>query len=210
MKEQAPLQKKLLTLNRPIELALKHNAIVVSPAYRLLPEANGTDVLEDVADFWSWVRESLPAEVAARFPHIHVDIDRTAVFGESAGGYLTLMSAFHHSEANIKLLMPHYCAMFPDSEAYASRTLPSSPETEAIAEGYLRSLKPGAIRIHEPYWDFMPTSHALMGRKKTAFMGNDERLTLAYSLRTVKNLPPTWVIQGADDDIVSFHILQHS
>jgi acetyl esterase/lipase len=39
-----------------LEWALKHNAIVVTPDYRLLPEANGTDILNDMKDFFAWLR----------------------------------------------------------------------------------------------------------------------------------------------------------
>jgi hypothetical protein len=121
-----------------------------------------------------------------------------------------LQSAFHHPEANIKLLMPQYCAMFPDLEAYTQNGFGSTPETDAIAEEYLHSLAPGSIRIHEPYWDFMPIARALIGKEKTGLMGDDERLTLRHAMRTVKSLPPAWVIQGTDDVVVSFRYLEPS
>jgi hypothetical protein len=42
-------------------------------------------VLEDVNDFWTWTRESLPQEVAKMYPGIKLDLSRIAVAGESAG-----------------------------------------------------------------------------------------------------------------------------
>jgi acetyl esterase/lipase len=42
-----------LTLHRLIQLAKSNGAIVVSPDYRLIPEAKGVDILEDIKDFWS-------------------------------------------------------------------------------------------------------------------------------------------------------------
>jgi acetyl esterase/lipase len=172
----------------------------VSPAYRLLPEAKGSDILEDVKDFWTWVRSSLPSEIAKRWPHISLDVDRAAVFGESAGGYLSLQSAFLCPEANIKLLMPQYGAMFPDIDVYAPK--PSQPD--AFVDDYLKNIKPGAIRLLSPYPTFGPTVAAFVGAgRHRELMGDDERMTLNYGLDNIKKLPPIWVAQGTDDVIVS-------
>jgi acetyl esterase/lipase len=32
---------------------------VVTPDYRLIPEANGGDIIDDVNDFWTWTHTSL-------------------------------------------------------------------------------------------------------------------------------------------------------
>lgn len=37
-----------------IPLVHRNKAIIVSPNYRLLPEHNGNDIQEDLADFWTW------------------------------------------------------------------------------------------------------------------------------------------------------------
>lgn len=190
-------------ISRPLELAEAKDAIVVSPSYRLLPEAKGSDILDDVKDFWAWVRNTLPSEIVARWPHLSVDVERTAVFGESAGGYLSLQSAFLCPEANIKLLIPQYCAMFPDIDAYIQRGLPQE-NADTIAETYLKNIEPGAIRLHSPYWDFLPTLMSFFNPiRKKQVMGDDKRMTLGYSLEHTKNLPPIWMAQGTDDVIVS-------
>ncbi|KAF5692405.1 hypothetical protein FDENT_2927 [Fusarium denticulatum] len=48
-----------LTAPRIIEYALENNAILVSCDYRLLAESTGVEILEDIADVWSWVQSSL-------------------------------------------------------------------------------------------------------------------------------------------------------
>ena len=61
--------------------------VVVSMDYRLAPETKLPAIIEDLRDAYQWVRGQGPA----RF---HIDPERMAVAGLSAGGYLTLMTGF--------------------------------------------------------------------------------------------------------------------
>jgi acetyl esterase/lipase len=61
--------------------------VVVSIDYRLAPETKLPAIVEDVQDACRWIRE--------RGPELfHIDPERLAVMGGSAGGYLTLMTGF--------------------------------------------------------------------------------------------------------------------
>ena len=78
-----------LTLHRTTELAATTPAIVVSPGYRLIPEAAGGDLPDEISDFWAWLHSlAFPAVVAAAHASIASDTGRVAVVGESAGGSL--------------------------------------------------------------------------------------------------------------------------
>ena len=56
-----------------IQTVLKHGAVYVQPDYRLLPEANGEEVLDDIDDFWTWL--AFPALVfAAESEELEVSI----------------------------------------------------------------------------------------------------------------------------------------
>lgn len=68
-----------------VEYAVAQTAVIVSPDYRLLPEAKGMDILEDMDDFWKWVQTDLPGIVAARTGNSEVDLESVVVAGESAG-----------------------------------------------------------------------------------------------------------------------------
>jgi len=61
--------------------------VAVSIDYRLAPETKVPEIIEDVQDAWKWVRGEGPKRFG-------IDPDRIATTGESAGGYLTLMSGF--------------------------------------------------------------------------------------------------------------------
>ena len=60
---------------------------VVAIDYRLAPEAKLPDIIEDLQDAVRWVRTEGPAV-------FHIDPERLAAVGHSAGGYLTLMAGF--------------------------------------------------------------------------------------------------------------------
>jgi acetyl esterase/lipase len=60
---------------------------VVSIDYRLAPETKLPAILEDIQDAYRWVRAEGPKL-------FHIDPDRIAVVGHSAGGYLTLAAGY--------------------------------------------------------------------------------------------------------------------
>ena len=60
---------------------------LISIDYRLAPETKLPSLIRDVQDAFRWVREGRPVS-------FHVDPDRMAVIGHSAGGYLSLMAGF--------------------------------------------------------------------------------------------------------------------
>jgi len=62
---------------------------VISVDYRLAPETRLPEIIEDLRDAFRWVREDLPTQLP-----VPIDLQRVAVVGHSAGGYLTLMSGF--------------------------------------------------------------------------------------------------------------------
>ena len=64
----------------------REGLVLVSLEYRLAPETKLPEILADVRDGLSWVREQGPELFGA-------DPNRVAVAGNSAGGYLTLMAA---------------------------------------------------------------------------------------------------------------------
>ena len=66
-------------------LATGHTVVCVD--HRLAPETKLADIIEDIEDAIAWLRGEGPAQ-------FHIDPARLAVIGQSAGGYLTLMSGF--------------------------------------------------------------------------------------------------------------------
>jgi acetyl esterase/lipase len=67
--------------------ALTNGYVLVSFDYRLAPETKLPAIIEDIEDAFGWLRR----EGSKRF---HIDPDRIAVTGGSAGGYLTLAAGY--------------------------------------------------------------------------------------------------------------------
>jgi acetyl esterase/lipase len=79
------------------DLALQRNAIIISPNYRLLPEATSADIYADLDDFWTWLRSPDLANLLSNYTTpTKLDLDRIFVTGESAGGLLSLYLALAH------------------------------------------------------------------------------------------------------------------
>ncbi|KAF9733218.1 hypothetical protein PMIN01_08901 [Paraphaeosphaeria minitans] len=89
-----------------------NNAIVVSPNDRLLPEHNGNDIQEDLADFWMWFKDGgvtdyLSSQAGA---HAAVQLDYTRVLagGDSAGGYLAIQSGLTQPRGPLSAIIGCY------------------------------------------------------------------------------------------------------
>ena len=136
------------------DFALSHSAIIVVPDYRLMPESSGLDILEDVADFWSWTCNSLPEELKKISSDISIDLKRIAVVGESAGGYLSVQSALLHPEVGIKAVMAQYPILDVASDFFKKAYkkpisgLPQQPQD--LVENHIASMKTGSVVVADP------------------------------------------------------------
>lgn len=69
-----------------LELSVTLAAIIVTPNYRLLPESNAIDILEDMDDLWDWLTPGLDNLLGSSArPGIQADRTRIMTVGESAG-----------------------------------------------------------------------------------------------------------------------------
>src|SRR5262245_24516189 len=68
-----------------LDLCRAEGYALVSLDYRLAPEVKLPEIIADIEDAFRWLREKGPKL-------LHIDPDRMAVTGGSAGGYLTLMT----------------------------------------------------------------------------------------------------------------------
>lgn len=186
-----------------LELAEKEGAIVIDPAYRLIPEVNGSDVLDDIEEFWTWVHMELPGAIKSVYPDLSVNLERVAACGESAGGYLSLQSALLFPQSKISVVMAQYPSMFPDLKAYNQRLETATPQEDQFITDYAKEHK-GKIRLGSkfPWNPELMVAMANTGRHRQ-MLGDDPRLTFGHCLRTANQVPPIWIAQGVDDHIVS-------
>lgn len=88
-------------LSGPVRnFALTNGYVLISFDYRLAPETRLPAIIEDVEDAFRWLRREGPK----RF---HIDPDRLAVTGGSAGGYLTLVTG-HRIQPRPRVLLAFF------------------------------------------------------------------------------------------------------
>ncbi|GAB1319262.1 hypothetical protein MFIFM68171_09472 [Madurella fahalii] len=197
------------------DLAHSTGAIIVSPAYRLAPEAKAVDSLADVADFWAWLHRSdspLSSTVRGLFPHLTPDLSRIATAGESAGGFLALQSALvFNGMARVRAAIVEYGALFSDVRAWNPGPGEGVDRSafEKVVREYMGALRDGAVRVASPWPDRSELVFAaLQGGLMRELYGADPdgKMTLTYALARAKErggVPPVWVIQGAQDSLVA-------
>jgi acetyl esterase/lipase len=203
--------------SRLIELALSHDAIIISPDYRLLPEATGADTLADVARFWDWLHATLPSTAAPW--HARPDLANIACAGQSCGGRLAAQSALLFPHAHIRALIsisaplhgavPHFTV--PRPKIIMGARPPPPRQAEALVRAYLKAMPPGALstgRDPSPdLWELVLCiiQQGWLPRLMTRAAADDDerrRLDIMATLDTVQTMPPIWVIHGEQDSIV--------
>ncbi|KAJ9615423.1 hypothetical protein H2200_001498 [Cladophialophora chaetospira] len=83
-----------------LELAERHQAIIVSPDHRFLPEASASDVMDDLDDLWKWTNTSLSSYLSDETrAEIKPDVNRTLVTGDSSGGLLSILFSLSYADS---------------------------------------------------------------------------------------------------------------
>ncbi len=192
-----------------LEYATSRKAIVITADYRMLPEANALDILQDIRDLFDWI--ATPNNLEAHLPPgIAPDLDHLLVTGESAGGWLALQAALLPAPRRkisaviarypmIDMRDPHY------TEDYEKHLFtPTAPQLDrSILKNYLKSMKAGDVVTTATPPDRVPLVISFMqqGVYKTHF-GDDGILYPLEVLDTVDDLPPTWIFHGDADTVI--------
>ncbi|TVY89911.1 Methylphloroacetophenone synthase, partial [Lachnellula willkommii] len=109
-----------------LDYALLHSAIIVSPNYRLFPESSGLEILSDIRDFWAWIQNDLPAYLKNVGSEVTPDFSKVLAFGESAGGYLAIMSGLTQPDL-VSAVVAAYPVTYLDSDWYRVASTTKAP-----------------------------------------------------------------------------------
>lgn len=187
----------------------RNNAITVLPNYRLAPEASGADILEDLADFWSWFNDKgVDKYLASQNVSIDFGYEHLLVSGDSAGGYLALQSGLTRPKGEIKAILVQYpmtnhARRSPDDAMLGMQT----PSREWLDEKIAALVKPGAI-VSSAHPDATERSGLSMAMNAYGrfieFFGEEKRLWPITAVESVKFLPPTTIFHATSDSAVKF------
>lgn len=134
--------------------AEQHNAVVVSPDYRLIPESTGQDIIDDLEDFFQWTIKSSDAATTAAGEvspslrsflqtskhHVKIDLHHIMATGGSAGSYCATHLALSHSNPSKGPYIRSLLLQYPFVDVDCTWTHDGNPE-------YNKASKNPATRI---------------------------------------------------------------
>jgi acetyl esterase/lipase len=178
---------------------------VVSIDYRLAPETKLPAIIEDLQDAYGWLRQRGPKL-------FRIDPDRIAVTGQSAGGYLTLMSGFAvYPRPRVLLALSGYGditrSWYARPSPFYQREAPIPKEEAEKSVGTVCISSPPEKNDPRYQFYFYCRQHGIWPQRVT---GHDPETELRWfdaycPLRNVSSsYPPTILIHGTADTDVPF------
>ncbi|KAH7392265.1 Alpha/Beta hydrolase protein [Phaeosphaeria sp. MPI-PUGE-AT-0046c] len=181
------------------------SSIVVLPNYRLIPEHTGADILADLSDFWKWFDSgSLSSYLASNHPELSLELDKEHVLvtGDSAGGYMALMSALTQPQGKFKAVLAQY-PMTNYLRAEIADTFFGAPTPKPeIIQQHIDSIVPGTVLSSAVPPARFGLSWALAAYGKFLDYFDKEKMWPIDKIEDVQAMPPTWIIHGGTDSAV--------
>ncbi|RAR03038.1 alpha/beta-hydrolase [Stemphylium lycopersici] len=191
-------------------------SIVVLPNYRLIPEHTGADILQDLADFWTWFhsggvdaflssQHALGADKEGSSNSlISLDYTKILASGDSAGGYMALMSGLTQPRGTIKALLAQYPMTNYLRAEPADSFFGFPPPPESVIAEHMATVEPGVVvsSATPPARSPLSLALALYGQYLKYF-GDDEKMWPVGLVGEKESLPPTWIVHGGADSLVS-------
>lgn len=176
-----------------------------------MPEASGKDILDDLTSFYGWLKSSLPAEVSKLSSGVEADLSQILVAGESAGGYLATQSALHFPEMKFRAIISQYGMIDMENPHFTlagHKDMAGTPHLPVgVVDDYLATIKKDAVRTSTlpPTLMTFIVETVRQGRL-LEFLGNSEDVLPMRKIENVKEVPPFWVVNGDDDEMVGASI----
>lgn len=189
------------------EMCAAEGFALVSIDYRLAPEVKLPDIITDLEDALRWVREEGPKL-------IHIDPEHIVVTGESAGGYLTLMTGFRLKQRPRALLAywgygdvdgPWYTK---PSEHYRKQKLVEKEDACNQVGGKVVTGTEPDLKARGRFYLYL-RQNGLWTREVTGFDPETERAKLDpyCPVRNVTSgYPPTMLVHGTEDTDVPYEL----
>jgi acetyl esterase/lipase len=196
-----------------IQLVQSQGAMIISPDFRLMPGVSPSDVLDDVASFWTWYIGTLPKVAASESWDVRPDVGRTICAGQSSGAMIAVHSALEYRDVQIRAVLA-LCGPLcfdvpllnmPKPRIIGGAKPPAPRQAEAIIRSYITRNKGKTRTSGNPSddWEVVMAMVQQGWLPRMVKRNSDPRLDLVANLRAKSILPPTWVIHGEQDSVVS-------
>ncbi|KAL6232827.1 hypothetical protein BDW75DRAFT_216715 [Aspergillus navahoensis] len=201
------------------DLALEHEAVIVSANYRLMPQATGLDIYEDLKDFWAWLQTPVVEDILANHTTpTEIDLAHLLVTGESAGGLLSINSALqlanrHFNGLSARAVIGMYPSVDMKSPDFTEpRAIPPFGQhfDESFIDEFLATAPSGPVSSTSG--DYLPLMLAAIeyGYLGDWYARDSNNSDVLYPLQQLKKgvrIPRggVTIIQGLNDTVVPPH-----
>ena len=173
-----------------------------------MPEATGTDILNDVSDLWKWVHDDLQSflsHTGASAPQ--VDFAHILAVGDSSGGWLAMQSAIRQPAGRIKGVIGLYPQLDIRDHFFTTKFekhpfgMPMLPNE--IVDAHVAAIGPGSVvtSAYPPSRLDIACSMVQNGRV-VEFLGESKELFPIEMVATVDNMPAVLIVHGREDSAV--------
>ncbi|RDW82780.1 hypothetical protein BP6252_03892 [Coleophoma cylindrospora] len=188
-----------------IEYALLHKAIIVSPDYRLMPEATGLEILEDLSAAWNWVYNALPAHLGSE---IKPDFNKILIEGDSAGGWCAVQSAISQA-GKAKAMIAAYPPIdlkIPFFTSAYDRSMVGFPmmPSDIILKHKDTLTKDSICTAASPPDRLDLAFGAIQNGQYVELLGHDPSLFPMERIESASDLPSMFIMHGKDDSAVPY------
>ncbi|KAE8423109.1 putative polyketide synthase [Aspergillus pseudocaelatus] len=197
-----------------LEMALSKGAIIVSPDFRLLPEASPLEVLDDIHCFWEWLHQEAAADAMSWVDcPVNLDLGQIALHGESSGGWLAVQSCLRYPEARIKCVITSSASLdsqipyltIPGPKSIMGQPPIPARQAELTIRKYIRGIVPGAIRTATEPTESWHLFICMIQQGYYSRMFNTphhEDLDIMKAVSGIDDICPIWLMHGTEDTLV--------
>lgn len=169
---------------------------VLSIAYRLAPETKLPEIIEDIRDSLTWAKEELPQ-------HIDYDQNKVIVMGNSAGGYLSLMTGTFENKPNAIVSFYGYGNILGDWYSTPSTHFNAMPKVnEALAKQLIQRTEIAEAPITQRYAIYLYCRQQGVWPEYVTIPGSTDLTQFCPVTLVDESHPPTLLLHGdADEDV---------
>ena len=173
-----------------------------------MPEATGTDILDDISDLWKWVHDDMQSFLSHTAPSApQVDLAHLLVVGDSGGSWLAMQSALRQPAGTIKAVIVLYPMLDLRDQFYNTRfekdILGTPMLPNEIVDAHVAAMAPGAVVTN----DFQPsrvelTYAMIQNGRMVEFLGESKELFPIEMVALAEDMPAVLILHGKEDSIV--------
>ena len=173
-----------------------------------MPEATGTDILDDISDLWKWVHDDLQSFLSHTAEFVpQVDFAHVLVVGDSGGSWLAMQSALRQPAGSIKAVIVLYPMLDLRDHFYNARfekdILGTPMLPNEIVDAHVAAMAPGAVVTSDLQPSRVELTYSMIQNgRMVEFLGESKELFPIEMVALAEDMPAVLILHGREDSIV--------